>query len=184
MVTSRWLSKREGNWREDGDSHGSQSIHRNLFKEQRRYVNQLIASAKSAHYPANITEATRDIKQLYNIVNALLIKPEPGLSDCGSVDQLANKFIAFFQDKIQMIQENSTLKADPNYVPEDNTDADDKLSVLVPATEDKVRRLINKSPSTLCSLDPVPTWLLKEYLTCLLPTIINIVNLLELCLQQ
>ena len=77
-----------------------------------------------------------------------------------------------------MIQENLALKADPNYVPEDNPDAvDHKLSVLVPATEDEVRRLINKSPSTSCSLDPVPTWLLKEYLTCLLPTITNVVNL-------
>ena len=70
------------------------------------------------------------------------------------------------------------LKADPSYVPEDNPDAvDDKLSVLVPATEDEVRRLINKSLSTSCSLDPVPTWLLKEYLTYLLPTITIIVNL-------
>ena len=63
-----------------------------------------------------------------------------------------------------MIQENLALKADPNYAPEDNPDAvADKLSVLVPATEDEVKRLINKSPSTSCSLDPVLTWLLKEY---------------------
>ena len=103
-----------------------------------------------------------------NIIFYLLNKPEPGLSDCGSIDQLASKFSAFFQDKIRMIQENLTLKADPNYVPEDNPDAmGNKLSVLVPATEDEVRGLINKSPSTSCSLDPVPTWLLKEYLTCL-----------------
>ena len=96
------------------------------------------------------------------------------------MDQLASKFSAFFQDKIRMIQENLTLKADLNYVLEDNPDAvDDKLSVYVPAREDKVRRLINKSPSTSCSLDLVPTWLLKDYLTCLLPTITNniIVNL-------
>ena len=133
---------------------------------------------KSAHYTAKITEAACDIKQLYNVVNALLIKPEHGLSDCGLMDQLASKFNAFFQYKIRMIQENLTLKADPNYVPEDNPDAvDNTLSVLVPATEDEVRELINKSPSTSCSLNPVPTWLLKEYLTCLLPTITNIVNL-------
>ena len=154
------------------------TIHRDLFKEQRRHVNQLIASAKSAHYTAKITEAACDIKQLYNVVNALLIKPEHGLSDCGSMHQLANKFSAFFQDKIRMIQENLTLKANPNYVPEDNPDAvDNTLSVLVPATEDEIRGQINKSPSTSSSLDPVPTWLLKEYLTCLLPTITNIVNL-------
>ena len=111
------------------------TIHRDLSKEQRRHVNQLIDSAKSEHYTAKITEAECDIKQLYNVVNALLMKPEPGLSDCGSMDQLASKFSAFFQDKIRMIQENLTFKADPNYVPEDNPDAvDNKLGVLVPAT--------------------------------------------------
>ena len=90
------------------------TIHRDLFKKQRRHLNQLIASAKSAHYTAKITEAACDIKQLYNVVNALLIKPEHGLSDCGSMDQLASKFSAFFRDKIRMIHENLTLKADPN----------------------------------------------------------------------
>ena len=110
------------------------TIHRDLFKEQRRHVNQLIASAQ---YTAKITEAACDIKQLYTVWNALLIKQERGLSECSSMDQLASKFSAFFQDKIRMIQENLTLKADPNYVPEDNPDAvDDELSVLVPATED------------------------------------------------
>ena len=129
------------------------TIHRDLFKEQKRHVNQLIASAMSAHYTANITEAACDIKQLYNVVNALLIKSETGLSDCGSMDQRASKFSAFFQDKIRMIQENLTLKVEPNYVPTDNPDAVyDQMSVFVPATEDEVRRLINKSPSTSCSL--------------------------------
>ena len=98
-------------------------------------------------------------------MNAMLIKLETALSDCGSgsIDQHASKFSTFFQDKIRMIQENVMLKADPNYVLEDNPDAvNDKLNVFVPATEDEVKRLIKKSPSTSCSLDPVPTWRLKE----------------------
>ena len=177
MVTSRWLSKREGSWREDGDSHGSQFT---VTSSKSRDVTSINSSSPLSlhitHYKNN-TEAACDIKQLYNVVNGLLIKPEPGLCDCGSMDQLASKLSAFFQDKIRMIQENVTLKADHN-VPEDNPDAvDDKLSVLVHATEDEVRRLIKKSPSTSCSFDPMPTWLLKEYLTCLLPTITHIVNL-------
>ena len=111
-------------------------------------------------------------------MNALLIEPDIGLPDCSSMDQLASKFSAFFQDKIRMILENLTLKADPNHVLEDHPDAvDDTLSVFVPAIEDEVKQLIINSPSKSCSLDLVPTWLLKEYLTCLLPTITNIVNL-------
>ena len=49
------------------------TIYRDLFKEQRRHVTQLISSAKSTYYTAKITEAASDHKQLYNVVNALLI---------------------------------------------------------------------------------------------------------------
>ena len=79
------------------------TIYRDLFKEQRRHVNQLISSAKSTYYTAKITEAS-DHKQLYNVVNALLIKPEASLPDGGSLEQLANRFSAFFQDKVMLIQ--------------------------------------------------------------------------------
>ena len=155
------------------------TIYRDLFKQQRRHVNQLISSAKSTYYTAKITEAASDHKQLYNVVNALLIKPEAILPDGGSLEQLANRFSASFQDKVRLIQENLTLKADPNYVPPDESPGtvDNKLSIFLPATEDEVRRLINKSPSKSCALDPVPTWFLKEHLDCLLPSITNIVNL-------
>ena len=155
------------------------TIYRDLFKDQRRHVNQLISSAKSTYYTAKITEAASDHKQLYNVVNALLIKPEASLPDGGSLEQLANRFSALFQDKVVLIQENLTLKADPNYVPPDGSPCtvDNKLSIFLPATEDEVRRLINKSPSKSCALDPVPTWFLKEHLDCLLPSITNIVNL-------
>ena len=135
------------------------TIYRDLFKEQRRHVNQLISSAKSTYYTAKITEAASDHKQFYNVVIALLIKPEASLPDAGSLEQLANRFSAFFQDKVMLIQENLTLKADPNYVPPDDSPGtvDNKLSIFLPATENEVRRQINKSPSKSCALDPVPT---------------------------
>ena len=97
------------------------TIYGDLFKEQRRHVNQLISSAKSTYYAAKITEAASDHKQMYNVANALLIKPEASLTDRGSLKQLANRFSAFLQDKVRLIQENLTLKADPNYVPPDES---------------------------------------------------------------
>ena len=36
--------------------------------------------------------------------------------------------------------------------------------------------LVAKSPSKSCSLDPMPTWMLKAHLDCILPSITNIVN--------
>ena len=62
------------------------TIYRDLFKEQRRHVNQLISSSKSTYHTAKITEAASDHKQLYNVVNALLIKTEASLPDGCSLD--------------------------------------------------------------------------------------------------
>ena len=51
-----------------------------------------------------------------------------------------------------------------------------RLDHLVPATEEEVKALIQKSPNKSCEFDPLPTWLLKECLDELLPLITDIVN--------
>ena len=43
-------------------------------------------------------------------------------------------------------------------------------------TEDKVSKCINESPTKLCPLDPLPTFLLKDCLDILLPSITKLVN--------
>ena len=44
-------------------------------------------------------------------------------------------------------------------------------------SEDEVGKVIGASPSSSCSLDPLPTWMLKKCLSTLLPIITLIVNL-------
>ena len=46
----------------------------------------------------------------------------------------------------------------------------------MPASEEEVGAIINKSPNTSCELDPVPIWLLKQCLDELLPLVTNIIN--------
>ncbi|PIK45370.1 putative RNA-directed DNA polymerase from mobile element jockey-like [Apostichopus japonicus] len=50
------------------------------------------------------------------------------------------------------------------------------LDMWEPATEDELKRIIMASPSKSCGLDPLPTNLLKECVTPLLPVISTIVN--------
>ena len=82
---------------------------------------------------------------MHIVVNELSIKPEASLPDGCSLDQLANIFSAFFQDKVRLIQENLTLKAD---VPPDESPGtvDDKLSIFLPVTEDEVLFTLYKGP--------------------------------------
>ena len=152
------------------------TIHLDIFKEQKRHVNKFISSAKSSYYTAKIIEAASDQKQLYNVVNTMLVKPEASLPDGRSLEQLASEFELFFQAKVKRIQEN--LVSDADYVPPDECPCavGAKLDIFLPATEDEVKLLVAKSPSKSCSLDPVPTWMLKAHLDCILPSITNIVN--------
>jgi len=50
------------------------------------------------------------------------------------------------------------------------------MSVFQPVPEADVRRVIMKAPSKSSSLDPIPTYLLKEVIDILLPYITALVN--------
>ena len=51
------------------------------------------------------------------------------------------------------------------------------LSTFMDATEIEIRNIIKLSPAKSCELDPLPTWLLKECIAELVPTITDIVNM-------
>ena len=52
----------------------------------------------------------------------------------------------------------------------------ESLNNFALATQDEIRKLICKSSDATCSLDPVPTKLIKTHIDILLPTITRIVN--------
>ena len=52
-----------------------------------------------------------------------------------------------------------------------------KFSEFVPITEEQVRKIIMESSSASCSLDPLPTWLLKLCVDALTPFYTHLVNL-------
>ena len=51
------------------------------------------------------------------------------------------------------------------------------LSSFNPFTEDDMRKLVMKSSSAFCDLDPAPTWLINVCLDVLISPMTNIVNL-------
>lgn len=154
------------------------TIHRDLFKEQRQEVSRLISSAKSVYYTEKIDECASDYKGLYKVINQLLPKPELRLPCGESAQELANSFSQFFRDKITAIQETLVLPANCAYVPPVVTSVVQKsLNSFTPASTKEVHRLIQRSPTKSCSLDPLPTWLLKDCIEPLLPTITTIINM-------
>ena len=52
-----------------------------------------------------------------------------------------------------------------------------KLTVFTQITQDEIGKIISKSPTKSCLLDPLPTFLIKECIDILLPSITSKVNL-------
>ena len=51
-----------------------------------------------------------------------------------------------------------------------------EFSAFESLSEDRVKQLIMKSPNKQCSLDPIPTWILKECLDIILSFVTRIIN--------
>ncbi len=92
----------------------------------------------------------------------------------------AASFSDFFVSKISTIRQNlvaQKLAAPGNYTPPAGEPCNVHLSTFTPASLDEVTRIIKKSASKSCRLDPIPTSLLDACLDELVPAITNIVNM-------
>ena len=87
---------------------------------------------------------------------------------------MADHFATFFSNKIIKIRESFSSSESCNIVhpPCDPP----KLTVYTQLTQDEIGKIISKSPTKSCLLDPLPTFLIKECIDILLPSIIKLVN--------
>ena len=82
-----------------------------------------------------------------------------------STSHSAQGFADFFSKKIDDIRLATSGLASPPVISQESS----SLSSFQPFTEAAVRRIIMTSPTKSCSLDPVPTFLLSEFIDLLLP---------------
>ena len=136
--------------------------------------NTLITRDKSNYYRNLISDNAHDSKKLWQVLRSVFHSvPDKVLPSHTSHIGLANRFATFFSDKISKIRDSFTntdsftLPA-PSDVP--------KFDLFKSVSEDEVQKVITKSPTKSCMLDPWPTFLLKECLDILLPSITKLVN--------
>ena len=94
-----------------------------------------------------------------------------------NTEQFANDFVDFFKGKIRKVRDKfDNLPRIPAIASKSSLSPTATFSKFTEVTDDIIRHIIMKSPST-CSLDSIPTRLLKDCLDVLLPSITRIVNL-------
>lgn len=116
---------------------------------------------------------------MFNSIDTLLNrKPAPRYPSCVSDEVLANRFISFFLEKINIIRSS--------IVGDSDADIPCPLSDVVictcdflcfqPVTQDQVSKLIISSTIKSCDLDPIPAAMLKKCWPAILPVITEVVN--------
>ena len=151
-------------------------IDKQIFKEECKAYHHMIESAKSTYHSDRI--ANCDQKKLFKIIDKMLTPEDDNTlpaSDCP--EKLANKFANYFDSKINSLREDLDELVVPTVnTVNSHTPIAKRLSEFSPVSSELVRKIIMDSPNKHCQLDPLPTWMLKECIDELLPSIMEIIN--------
>ena len=136
-------------------------------------------NVKKEYYSAKVLECAKDQKSLFRLTKNMMGKTESIQPSSVSAEHLAECFGSYFGNKIINIREQMLQNMQVN--PSKGTNFDKSfvgmpVTVFPGATEYEVRRLIVKSNTKSCELDPLPTWLLKDCIDELVTIITAIVN--------
>jgi hypothetical protein len=149
------------------------------FKTQAHHVAKLITSSRRTFFRSLINKHKNQPRHLWSTLNTLLNrKSPPSLPTTESYPVLAMSFLTFFNDKISKLCSafplSNVTNSFTNIFPPSPPPIFDHFS---PATPDEISSAILASSDATCSLDTIPTFLLKACLPSLLIPITNLVNL-------
>ena len=143
-------------WRKDRSQ-----LSRSRLCRQIAQCNAIINRDKAEYYSTIISDNSHDPKKLWHTLRHVLDKgQEMTLPPHQSEKSLANKFASFFHQKIKRIRDMFTASLTV-VIPPMSTPPN--LPRFNEVSENKVLKIIKNSPTKSCLLDPVPTFLLKDY---------------------
>src|SRR5664279_3839710 len=147
--------------------------------EQERKRHRIYREKESSYWTAIVTSQACQPKKLWRAFNTIMQKDKSGASTkrCPSAQQLLD----YFNEKVASVH-NTTgtgISTDTSGKGEVKSSLPSTLTFLgdfQPCTHEEIRSTIMKAPSKSCSLDPLPTALLKEFLPELLPYLSKMCN--------
>ena len=177
METIRERRRCERKWRKS-----QTASHYEEFLVSRQNVKDLVLESKTVYYK-NKFENSSCIKDMYNVVKELLNKDSNPVPDTDNTMDLANSFGEFFIGKVNRIRDEvdkCAMSMSDNVQMFDvscNVSDDISFDQFANVSDDELLQVIAKCPNKSCVLDVLPTWLLKQHVGVLLPTLVRIVNM-------
>ena len=170
----------ERTWRRAKNPLIRSRLHRQIVR-----CNALVNKDKSDYYSKLISDNSHDSRKLWRELHKTLNKvSDATLPSHESKKSLADQFASFFSNKIKKIRDNFGSIGTENDIhpPSDPR----KINVFSQVSEEAVDKIIKTSPTKSCLFDPLPTFLIKECIDILLPSLTKLVNcsLMEGCVPD
>jgi len=150
-----------------------------IYQHRLKVYNKLLRNSKTSFIKSVVDENRGDKRALFRLVGDLMgnSKEQGTPSTQATVDD----FGSFFSSKVSSIV--NELKASSLRQPTESTTTttaspnnDKPFAEFSPLSIERIRILVETSPTKSCSLDPIPTQLLKQLLPILVQPITKIVN--------
>ena len=149
--------------------HHKTTINESNWRSQFLRQRQLFQTKFTEYWKFTIDSNAGNNKTLWSKLRCLLEPP----SHDSTTEHSANEFAAFFADKTEKIRQSTSSASNPII---DQRDVPEFLADFRPVTSAEVLSLIHHSPAKQCSLDPIPTWLLKRVSSAIAPVIAAMCN--------
>jgi hypothetical protein len=137
---------------------------RAAWVHQVRQLHQLYAAKQNTYWEQKVAESSGNPRRLWKTMDAVLCKnkkktlPADGLTAAG--------FLQAFQDKVESVRSSTAAAPQPVFAG-DRCDKTWDAFTAVDATD--VEKLVQQAANKNCALDPVPTWLVKQFVKELSP---------------
>ena len=148
------------------------------FKQQAKLITKLITTSRRKYFRDLISSHSTQPKKLWSAMDSLLSRKLPkSLPTYSSASLLASTFLKFFDNKITLLCSTfSNISPSEDFLHPNPSHPPTTLSDFSPASADEVRCAILASSSATCSLDSIPTRLLKSCLDSLVIPITTLIN--------
>ena len=153
-------------------------VDRQIVQDMYRWRNEQLVEAKTSYFTKKVEESKDNPKALFRLTrNMMGNSGETILPLHTCTRNMAIDFSAFFYNKILNIRNELGMPGLYKCVSMITYFSGTPLITFINATEVEIRNIIYMSPAKSYELDPLPTWLLKECIAELVPTITDIVNM-------
>ncbi len=153
-------------------------IDKDAFKSKKNEYNEFLSKRWTDKLTKLIEDNKDNPKEMFKAIEeALNTKGDNPLPDHESDEELANEFSKEFDNKIKRIRDDLDQFKKDNPVQDEEKRYKTLLTEFRLLSQQEVKKLVLDTANKHCTLDPIPTFLLREHIDETLPLITRIVNL-------